>query len=44
MADVTGWSLSELDPIAGYETALVIAGAPAPICHYLWSGNQQVDS
>ena len=35
-ADVPGWSLSELDPMDGYEGALVIAGAPVPICHYLW--------
>ena len=35
-ADVPGWSLSELDPIDGYEAALVIAGAPVPICYYLW--------
>jgi 4'-phosphopantetheinyl transferase len=35
-ADVPGWSLSELEPIDGYEAALVVAGAPVPICYYLW--------
>jgi len=35
-ADVPGWSLSELDPIDGYEGALVIANAPVPICYFLW--------
>ena len=35
-ADVPGWSLSELDPIDGYEAALVVANAPVPICYYLW--------
>lgn len=35
-ADVPGWSLSELEPIDGYEAALVVAGAPVPICYNLW--------
>jgi len=35
-ADVPGWSLSELDPIDGYEGALVVANAQVPICYYLW--------
>jgi 4'-phosphopantetheinyl transferase len=35
-AGVPGWSLSEVDPIDGYEGALVVANAPVPICYYLW--------
>ena len=35
-AYVPGWSLSELDPIDGYEAALVVAHAPVPICYYVW--------
>jgi len=35
-AGVPGWSLSELDPIDGYEGALVVANAPVPICYYMW--------
>jgi 4'-phosphopantetheinyl transferase len=37
-ANVPGWSLVELDPIDGYEAALVVEGAPLPIKHYLWQG------
>jgi 4'-phosphopantetheinyl transferase len=36
MADVPGWSLSELNPIDGYQGALVVATEPVPICYYLW--------
>ena len=35
-AGVPGWSLSEVDPIDGYEGALVVANAPVPICYYVW--------
>jgi 4'-phosphopantetheinyl transferase len=35
-ASVSGWSLAELDPIDGYEAALVVEGEPLPIKHYLW--------
>jgi len=35
-ASVPGWSLAELDSIDGYEAVLVVAGAPVPICNYLW--------
>jgi 4'-phosphopantetheinyl transferase len=35
-ASVSGWSLAELDPIDGYEAALVVDGAPLAIKHYLW--------
>jgi len=33
---VPGWSLAALDSIDGYQAALVVAGAPVPICYYLW--------
>lgn len=35
-ANVPNWWLFELDPIAGYEAALVVAGAPAAIHCYQW--------
>jgi 4'-phosphopantetheinyl transferase len=35
-ASVPGWTLAELEPIDGYEAALVVEGAPLPISHYLW--------
>jgi 4'-phosphopantetheinyl transferase len=35
-ASVTGWSLSELDPIEAYESALVVAGSPVSIHCYHW--------
>lgn len=37
-ADVQGWSLAELNPLDGYQAALVVAGAPVPIHYYLWEG------
>ena len=35
-ANVPDWWLFELDPISGYQAALVIASAPAPIRSYQW--------
>ncbi|HET7007050.1 MAG TPA: 4'-phosphopantetheinyl transferase superfamily protein [Candidatus Binatia bacterium] len=35
-ADVPGWSLAGLDPIATYESALVVAGPQVPIRCYSW--------
>lgn len=35
-ADVPGWSLTELDPVETYESALVVAGPPVPIRCYHW--------
>ncbi len=35
-ASVPGWSLSELDPVEGYESALVVAGPPVPIYCFHW--------
>lgn len=35
-ANVPGWSLSELAPVATYESALVVAGQRVPICYYHW--------
>jgi len=35
-ASVPGWSLTELDPVETYESALVVAGAAVPISYYLW--------
>jgi 4'-phosphopantetheinyl transferase len=35
-ANVPNWWLFELEPIAGYESALVVASAPAPIRCYQW--------
>jgi 4'-phosphopantetheinyl transferase len=35
-ANVPGWSLTELDRVETYESALVVAGAPLPIRYYHW--------
>jgi 4'-phosphopantetheinyl transferase len=35
-ANVPNWWLFELDPIAGYEAALVVANTPVPIDCYQW--------
>ncbi|MGE5217204.1 MAG: 4'-phosphopantetheinyl transferase family protein [Chloroflexota bacterium] len=37
-AAVIGWSLIELDPGDGYESALVVEGDSVPIFRYLWQG------
>jgi 4'-phosphopantetheinyl transferase len=35
-ANVPNWWLFELDPISGYQAALVVASTPAPIRSYQW--------
>jgi 4'-phosphopantetheinyl transferase len=42
-ADVPGWSLSELDPIDGYEGAIVVGGAPVLIQYYHWEPGVEFD-
>lgn len=35
-ANVSGWSMTELDRVETYESALVVSGAPVPIRYYHW--------
>ncbi len=41
-ASVAGWSLTELNPVDGYQAALVIDGEPLPIHCYQWDPRQAV--
>ena len=41
-ADVAGWSLTELNPVDGYQAAFVIDGEPLPVHCYHWQSRRAV--